>query len=181
MMRFSIQRDGVANLTAAQLRGALRRAIHKTGEYWHREYLPIHFANRATRRYGYAYRAGESGSGRRYKGSYTYQKANRIAIDGKLPIGETKPLVFSGDSRKRALTQQRIVSAAPSSTRCYVDVRLNAPALSLRHAGSKIDMVREVTTIADLERQQLEIVFGRAFEAEIAALGGTLTRGQVAA
>lgn len=145
----------------------MRESIAAAGERWRREYLPIHFTKRATRRYGYTPRGGQPGSGRAFRKSYSWHKLKRGQNgQGVKAIGEVKPLVWSGESRGRARHQSRIKATATSSKAKAV-VTIPAPALNFRGPGSKADMLKEIRTVIPEETRALATTFVRAVDGRL--------------
>lgn len=134
-------------LPKRELRRILKIAYARIGAKWHTEMRPLHFTNRATGRYGYDPRKGESGGGRQFKGSYTARKLKKF--------GHTKPLVWTG--RSQLLTRIRDVRATSKGAR----VVMRAPALNFRSKGSTIDMREELTSVTTQEAG----ILGRKFAA----------------
>jgi hypothetical protein len=168
-VRASITIDGVAALKPSQIRAAARVALRAVGETWINRFLPLHFQNIAFARYGYTPR----------QPYYRMRKRKRVEIGGVRAIGEDKPLVFSGRSRERAKAA-RVDAKAPSSTRAYADIIIDAPALNFKPTGSTVNMRDEVTRVTQEEQDILSNVFVRAFEAELDRLGRTTKRRRAA-
>lgn len=123
-----------------------RNVIYKEGftlalTFWHFQFRPKHFTHAGAREYKYTPRKGESGSGRKFKGSYTARKLKQF--------GHTRPLEYSGTSK--ALSSQQNIKATSKGGRAII----RAPALNFRHPNSEIRMRDEMTRVSDAERQKL--------------------------
>lgn len=156
----SITLDGIAGLKANDIRAAARVAMQAVGDYWIKNYLPLHFQNTAFFRYGYTPR----------NPAYRKRKRNQAIIGDAQATGEDLPLVFSGRSRERA-KQARTVAKAPSSTQAFADVIIDAPALNFRPTGSRIDMRAEVTRVNQQEAETLSDLFAKRFDQELVSMG----------
>ena len=160
--------SGVAGIGRRELQAVGRDAVAFAAERWWREYLPIHFTKRATRLYDYNPRQGEAGSGRAFRGSYSWMKLERMKIAGKRAIGEVKPLVWSGESRERATSNQNIQATAKNFRTYKADVIINAPSLNFV-VGSRV----EITATTVEEDRSLERTFARRFEGNLRRRGRT--------
>jgi hypothetical protein len=169
-VKASIAIDGVAGLKPSQIRAAARVAMQAVGDRWIKEFLPRHFTQSATARYGYTPRSL----------SYRRRKRYGASINGVQSIKEDRPLVWSGRSRERA-KGARTEAKAPSSTRAYADVIIDVPALNFRFKGSQINMRDELTRVIPAEAEDLAALFVRIFEREITRLGKTTRRTKLAA
>ncbi len=168
-VKASITIDGVAGLKPNQVRAAARVAMQAVGDYWIKHFQPRHYQANATALYGYAPR------------SATYRRRKRAFAEfaGVRSIGEDKPLVWSGRTRELAKAA-RTEAKAPSSTRAYADVIINAPALNFKGGVSKIDMRGEATRVLPAEAEVLAALFVGVFERELTRLGKAKRRLQAA-
>lgn len=166
MAKVRIESDGFIAATGRDLQNTQRDTWAFAGRYWHRNYKAVHFTKRGARLYKYTPRRGEPGSGRRFKGSYTELKLLRKPLfEGSTagrPIGEVKPLVWSGMSRSAALASRRVEATARSSGHGAVDIIFAAP--NLNRTGKRINMVDEVKRVHSQEVKQMELVSGKYFE-----------------
>jgi hypothetical protein len=142
------------------MQAAGRVAMRAVGGYWVRTYLPLHFENTAFFRYGYTAR----------NPAYRKRKINGGTLGGEQSIGEDRPLVWSGRSRERAKAA-RVEAKAPSGSKAYAEVVIDAPALNFRPVGSRIDMRDEVTRVNQQEISVLSDIFVRAYEKELIRMG----------
>ena len=163
-----IEKDGVAGITRSALGDVGRAAVRRPALLWWRKFLPIHFTNRASNRYGYAPRSGEPGSGRAFRGSYSEAKLKRKKIAGVQAIGEVKPLVWSGRSRERATSSPNIETVAQNFRSFEARVILDVPALNF-----KPRLREELIADYESEIQAMNRSFDRAFELELNKLGRT--------
>lgn len=175
MAKVRIEIDGFAAATKTDLRNMQRDTWAFTGKYWHRTYKAIKFTRAGARRYKYAPRKGDPGGGRPFKGSYQEAKLlrkpffSRDAGDGfdstaPLPIGEVKPLVWSGRSRASAKASRKVNATARSSGKGKVDIIINAPALNFKQPKSKTNPRAEVTATIPAEISQMEKISLQRFE-----------------
>lgn len=162
--------DGIAGLKPSQVRAAARAAMKSVGDQWIKKFLPRHFNQRATARYGYTLRDPY----------YRRRKRRRQQINGVRSIGEDKPLVWSGQSRERAKAA-RTDAKAPSSTRAYADIVINAPALNFRYQDSRINMREEATRVLPAEAEELAALFVKTIDRELTRIGRATRRTRRAA
>jgi len=97
----TIQFQGPAAAKKRDVNEAARHELAAAGVFWHRTYLKYHFAESAYQRYG---------------GVFTPRM--RYYVSRK---GHAKPLVFSGDTREKAL-RQGAVRSTPKSARVTISV-----------------------------------------------------------
>lgn len=136
------------NLKVKEWNEILRDGWFSIGRMWHRLYVPRHFTKAGAREYRYTPRKGESGSGRRFKGSYVARKIKRW--------GHALPLVWTGESR--ALAKYAVFRANKKR------VKVQMPGLrklNFRPRGGRINMVAEMQTVSDYERRKLEVELER--------------------
>lgn len=138
--------SGVEALTTRQINGVVRDAMEDVGKRWRSRYLPEHFKNSATSKYGYAKRKGESGSTRRFRGSYTQRKLKKY--------GHTRPLEFSGKGKREALQNENIQAFATSRS-ARVEIRLPQK-FNFRHPLSQVRMADEIRATTASELRDLE-------------------------
>lgn len=122
-----------------------REAIEASGKLWHYLYKRLHFQMEAFDRYGY----------RRRTSKWEAIKAK------KHPEAGGRPLVFTGESERLAMSQNRVVARAPSWDRYHADVTVSAPNLNFHSA----EMTR---TTAD-EDGAMQDKFAQAFNDGVAA------------
>jgi hypothetical protein len=137
MMRAEIINAGILAVGKKEFRRIGREVMQDIGFEWRAKYLGRHFQRSAVQRYKYAPR---SANYRRRKRKNRQYPAAR----------EDKPLVFSGDSRHRALSERRVIAKATSATRWNARIIINAPTLNFR------GMSKEVTAILPAEEAALE-------------------------
>lgn len=90
-------------VSASVYRDALRDGLKAVALYLRQEVFPVRFTKRGATMLGYTPRSGEPGSGRAFRGSYTWKKLKRYENgDGVRAIGETKPFVWSGAARRQS-------------------------------------------------------------------------------
>lgn len=133
---------GVESLTKKQVNDALKASMHAIGVRWRRRYLPLHFGNAASARYGYTPRAGERGSGKRFDRSYTARKLRFLH--------HTRPLEFTGEGKRQALNGQRLVYATRDTVRMPLPRKFN-----WRNKKSKVRMADEIRAVTPAEAKEL--------------------------
>lgn len=106
MMHVEVIYRGDARAAAKKLRGIVSAAMGKAIQWWHRSILPKHFETGAPQRYGYAARTR----------SYRRAKLRRM--------GTTKPLVFTGELRRRVL---RSIEVRTLKTKATATGRIQGP------------------------------------------------------
>lgn len=169
MIRIRFTRTGVIGITKNELRQIGRATMLVVGMAWWKMYLPIHFMKRAVNRYGYRPRQGDPGSGHPFRGSYQESKLKRRKnSQGRKAIGEVKPLVFTGDSRDRALAAPNIKAVAQNFRDYRADVAIDAPALNFV-PGAREEVLAGVVE----EELELQGVFADEFERQISLRGRT--------
>lgn len=141
-MFVDVKLTGVEGFTKKQINDALKAAMYAMGLRWRRRYLPLHFGNAASRRYGYTPRAGERGSGKRFDRSYTGRKLRFLK--------HTRPLEFSGEGKRQALNGQRLVYATRDKARIPLPTKFN-----WRNMSSKVRMADEIRAVTPAESKEL--------------------------
>lgn len=153
----TIKRRGVAAVGAKERRDALRKSMQFIGERHHERYKMLKFLDSATARYNLIPRAGEPGSGRRFRGSYTHRKLQRrVNGQGVRAIGETKPFVWGGGSREQARASRKVRATAASASRGKSEVIVTAQNLNFTPKGGRIKPREEFERIAESERKSQE-------------------------
>ena len=132
---------------------AMRRINRVIPTSWLARFLPIHFTKRGATIYKYQPRAGEKGSNRPFKGSYTQRKLRRR--------GHTRPLEDTGRGKSDAFSNQRV-----TSTRKRASAVMRAPVFNFRP-----HMVREITTVLESENDQLDHDATKKTDAELRRAG----------
>lgn len=152
-----VQIGGVLALSKSEVNAVMIEAFYNVGQTWREKYLPLHFGTNAARRYGYEQRAGERFGGTPKKGGYAARKLGFLK--------HNRPLEFSGDSKRRALAEEKI-----SATRDSVVVRLPT-AFNRRNPKSKVRMNDEIRTVRADERSALNKVLVREVRFGLKAAG----------
>ncbi len=122
-----------------------RDAIEAAGKLWHYKFKRRHFQTEAYSLYHYRKRAAK----------WEIIKA-RIH-----PESAGVPLVFSGESRQLAMSQNRVTARAPSFDRYHADVTVSAPKLNFHSS--------EVTRTTADEDAEMEACFAQVFADGVAA------------
>jgi len=118
------------------------------GSHWHENFKRKHFTDDGAREYGYTPRKGQrkTPGSKSYRRSYWGRKVAKLAKQGRRAL----PLVLTGDSRRQAMSQKKVVA---TSKLCRV--KINAPGLNRRAKGSKVNMREEMTTVTRKEFRAL--------------------------
>lgn len=147
LFRATIRYEGAipSNLSRRTFNKFCAEGYRILGIYWHQHFRQKHFTHAAIREYGYTPRKGEAGSGRKFRGSYTWRKLKKF--------GHTKPLTFTGESER--LTRIRDVRA--NGKGCRVIIRANK--FNFRAKGSHVNMRWEMTRISRKEGETLTKLF----------------------
>lgn len=144
----------------------MRNAWQRVGEYWHQNYLGLHFGPGAKQRYGYIDRSGEGSrmtySTKAKNGSVELSEQRKYTQRKHDRFGHSDPLEFTGRSRRA--TRQLDVRATRNGAR----VVLHAPAFNFKNLHSPINMADEVRAILPEEFRQLEIIMMRKIEQQLA-------------
>ncbi|MCG8407561.1 MAG: hypothetical protein MI923_20380 [Phycisphaerales bacterium] len=157
------ERGPVPRVIRKEFNRIKKSAYRHIGNYWHRFFLRKHFTRAGAKEYGYLPRKGESGNPDpfNFKRSYTGRKLKRF--------GHTNPLVFSGESMRRAMV--RIVRSTSRGAR----VVMKAPAFNFRNKHSNINMREELTRVSRPERQKKVQLFDRFLDRRLEAINKTRT------
>lgn len=140
---------GIESLSKSAMNAALKAAWYAVGKRWRRQFLPLHFTNKAERRYNYTPRA------------WNYER-NKLRF-----LHHTRPLEFSGEGRKLATYQENI-----HVTRYGVIVRLPRK-FNLRHKKSPVRMADEIRATRPEELEDLAKHFIKVLEHEFRRRGAT--------
>lgn len=133
----------------------VRTAMQEMGLKWRDDYLPDHFTNRGATKYRYTPRDGERASGKKFKQSYTGQKLKKY--------GHTRPLEWSGDTKRQALSDRRAI-AKSTSKRSHVSCPLPV-GLNRKNPNTEINMREEIETVTTSEIRELEKYLGERVQA----------------
>jgi hypothetical protein len=150
-----ITRLGPLALKSPEVVAILKRTNLTYPLSWLHRYLLLHFTQRGATRYGYTPRAGQPGSGRPWKGSYTQRKLQKYH--------HTYPLVNTGKGKASVLSGKRA-----TSTRNGAKAIMPARVFNFRNPNSKVDMRAELTTVLDAEQTTLEADAQKKSDAEFA-------------
>lgn len=148
-----IVKPGLWGLTKKDLRDAGRVAIGEAGDYWHAKFKKHHFQTYAYAKYGYEPR------------TYAYRRRK----DREHPEAQGRPLVWTGESERRAMASDAVHATAKSFDSFRAEVIINAPTLNYRRLAD------EVTRTIAGEDAQLQNVFAKAFTREFLAIAAGKT------
>lgn len=149
MIKITLEPQSVPGLDRKSWGEVVARAMGLMGAYWHEFMRPKHFTHSGAALYGYSKRVGQ-GDGRRFSTSYTGRKLRKF--------GHTLPLVYTG--RSRTLSSIRNITANSRG----VTIRITAPTLNLRPKGGRINMRKEMETVASSEMMVLDAEVGKWVE-----------------
>lgn len=169
MIRITITRSGLLAIGKKGFRDAGRAAIEAVGRYWWAKYLPLHYTNIAYLRYRYAARDKRTAELKRERKEWPFGENREKAL------GEVLPHVWSGRSRERALSTEKVRAKATSFEKYHVDVIVDAPAYNFS-AGKRINLRKEVTTLSTQEEKTLDNLFTREFNSQLKAQGVKASR-----
>lgn len=121
--------------STAEFNKLLKQALHETGEYWVREYLPRHFRPGASQRYNYAPRSGRW-QAIKHRARMGRQWRNGREVLLPKPVA---PLVWTGQLRDEVLGRPVSdfnikTSGATGKARVHVPVKIPHP-ISKYHTG----------------------------------------------
>ncbi|RQV98640.1 hypothetical protein EH220_03035 [bacterium] len=146
VLSVTIEYDGILAMKQSDLNRVVRESMEWIGKYWRQHILPRHFTHQGATKYNYALRAGERGTGRKFRHSYTGKKLDRY--------GHTLPLVYTGEGRREALTDQRVIGKATAK---MASVSIPLPRkYNLRRPGSPVNMADEIRAVSPEEIGILE-------------------------
>lgn len=138
---------GIEALRKSDVNAALKAAWLAVGKRWRRRYLPLHFTNRAERRYYYTPR------------SWDYER-KKLKF-----LGHTRPLEFTGEGRREATYRENL-----SVTRWGVIIRLPRK-FNLRGRNTPIKMADEIRRVLPEELEELAEFFIEQLERELRRRG----------
>lgn len=139
-----VKLTGVESLKKKQVNDVLKAAMYALGLRWRRRYLPLHFGEKAARRYNYTPRAGERGrdGSKDFDRSYTGRKLRFLK--------HKRPLEFTGEGKRQALNGQRLVYATRDKVRMPLPSKFN-----WRHPKSRVRMADEIRAVTVTESKEL--------------------------
>lgn len=122
---------GVPAAKRSDINKMLTNEWRDMGNTWHKKYRLTHFSMRAYSKYGYTAR----------KKSYNFRK--------KKAVGHVIPLLLSGEGRMLSGTK----NVKANKKGCDVTMPINK--FNFRSKGSRVNMRKEMTTVAGVERDDL--------------------------
>ncbi len=135
--------DKPAIMSVGAWRKAIKAGMYRTARFWHRQLLKKHFTINGRMEYKYAPRSV----------GYRRQKFNKQQ--------HANPLEYTGDTKRKALSIEDIRATSRSGTVVLRDlpwyIRFS------ENIDRLPDMVKEITTISDKDRELL----GRVMQKEI--------------
>lgn len=172
MITVQLKVTGAEGMKKAKLNKIMRTALQSVGNRWHDKYLRRHFTTRGAQIYGYGARSGESGSGVKFKYSYTAWKQKKY--------GHKDPLVKSGNGKKEAIASKKIKARISSKLRAGV-VTIQLPRIfnfNLRRTGkSKTNANEEIRRVTNSEIRDLERHFVKVLDQEYTKAGRRVSIG----
>lgn len=133
ILEIDLKVKGWTALSRREMNSIVKEAYFLTGRRWRHRFLPLHFGDQASRRYGYHRRAGQKFAGKPRPGSYSARKQQFL--------GHQRPLEFSGDGKRRAMREEKI-----AATSKRVTVRLPRK-FNFRASGSRVRMADEIREV----------------------------------
>lgn len=165
MIGVTIKRSRAKAIPASVLQQALRAAVTAGGYYYKRHYLMVRFTNAAINRYGLKPRRGNRGSGRAWQGSYAQAKVlHRSNGEGSKAIGENKPFVWSGESRRSAKAGAKVKGIAPSSREGRFELTAPTPNFNRLGSSARINLNEEFSRVAPVEVASVDKVETAAYD-----------------
>lgn len=162
IVQMTFVRRGVETYRKPDMQRAGRVGMRLVGKVHHRKFKPRKFGPNAEQIYKLQRRAKK----------YRQRKLGRGSNgEGSRALGEDKPFVWSGETRRLALAGNKVVARAPSAARHYVDVKLNTPQLN-----RKPWLREEFERINKNEVAELRKVGIRRYERELFRRGKTTSR-----
>ncbi len=149
-MKFKVViiRPGIWGLTKKDLRDAGREAMRPPLVRWHNDYKPLHFQKFAVAKYGYK------------PNTAAYERRKRK----EHPEAQGRPMVWTGDSERRALASKGVTVSATSFERFTGKAQINAPTLNYQRLAD------QVTRLTEHEYLVLQNDFARGFTANFLAI-----------
>lgn len=168
MIILEAEYEGVQGIGKSQFNKIMRDSLRVMGLHWRKKFLPMHFGNKATSRYGYAKRAGESGNTRRkFSRSYTGRKLKKY--------GHTRPLELTGASKAEALSSDRVDTKYRGGEGAAL---IPLPqGFNRRAAGSRVRMNEEIRAVREDELKELGDLLTAEIAKGIEKLGGSGSAG----
>lgn len=160
---------GVEKLSKSQINRAMKAANFATGVHFRRNFLPSRFTQQGGRRLKYTPRAGEVRIGlvrQGVKQSYAARKQRHL--------GHSEPLVFSGEGKRLALSNNRNVR----STRDKIVIPLPRK-FNFRNPNSKIRMSDEIRRVTPREAKKLSTFLAAQVDRELNKVAGVSRRSRV--
>jgi hypothetical protein len=146
ILKARIVKPGILGLKKRDLQDCGRTGIHAAGLLWHRQYKKHHFQKYAFAKYRY----------RRRSKAYERRKHREH------PEAEGRPLVFTGESERRAMSAEVVHATATSWDRARAHVVVSGPNLNF-HAD-------EATRVSVYEERRLAQEFADRYERRLVAI-----------
>lgn len=143
-MKIDISMTGVTAMGKREVNNVVKLAFNGAGVYWHRQFAKRHFTGAAWNLYDYTPR----------RRPYWRRKLRQLK--------HQLPLVWSGESRLMA-TRFATVRATHKEAR----VAMPAYKLNFKSPGQRVDMAKELRTIASSEYTALEGVMEKSITREL--------------
>ncbi len=144
MLKITIAWTGYIALPKRAFARAQKMAWAAVGEHHFNKNLRKHFTLAGAREYGYTERK------RSYRARKLREKRHK------------RPLVWSGETRRRALSMKNIKATSKGVT-----LRINAPTLNRKGRNSNVNMREEMETISPGEIREIEGILQREIVAAL--------------
>ena len=132
-LQFDIEYTGIAANPPRGWKGVKREAYREAGRWWHTKFKFRHFNKRWGKAYGYQPRTRE------------YNRRKRKEK------GHTEPLVWSGDTKREAMSKQRVISKRGG----WAQIIINARGLNRRRNASAPNLRQEMETVLPVEIHEM--------------------------
>lgn len=141
-----VDRSSVLGVLKRTLNRIIKNSLLRALQEWRRSILPQHFTEQGARKYGFRTRT------RKYRERKKREK------------GHSRPLVWSGESERRS-RRARIRTTSKRGT-----ATVNAPNLSRRPKGGRIDMRDELSRLTQQDQRTMFGAFRKRFSERLRRL-----------
>ncbi len=140
-VRGTITYVGMDGMKKADIRRLVKQELLDSVDFWHSEFLPMHFKRGAKQKYGYKDRE------KRYNERKRRKK------------GHTRPLEFSGQMKRELLRRVRLTGTSKKATGS-----MSAPRYMYKYQPGQPDKASEVTAVTQRELQQMAFQMDRKLQ-----------------
>lgn len=163
-LQFDIRED-IAKRRRFSARGfnqIMKRGLVQMVLYWHREYAPRHFTERARQLYGTR--------GSRSRGWYMDPETHRWERASK---NRGTPLVYTGNLRSRILSERGMGDITATSKQARLKMRYGRPGLSdytpeqINNEAIRLMLDRNISIEQAIAKIEAEIATGRGYKPQV--------------